>query len=120
MGDTAAIAAALGAGAVIDSLDTQSTGSGRRALNYAALGNRVAAVRLLLARGASINLANRTGFTPVLHAVEGGANEALAVLIEAGADITIASAAAITPLAMAQRRGNQAAVKLLEAAGRKQ
>jgi hypothetical protein len=119
MGDTATIAAALGAGATIDSLDTQSTGSGRRALNYAALGNRVAAVRLLLARGASINLANRTGFTPVLHAVEGGANEALAVLIEAGADITIASAGGLTPLAMAQRRGNQAAVRLLEAAGRK-
>jgi hypothetical protein len=118
-GDTAAIAAALNGGATIDSLDTQTTGSGRRALNYAALGNRVAAVRLLLARGASINLANRTGFTPVLHAVEGGANGALAVLIEAGADITLATAGGVTPLAMAQRRGNQAAVKLLEAATKK-
>jgi hypothetical protein len=116
MGDTATIAAALGAGATIDSLDAQSN---RRALNFAALGNRVAAVRLLLARGASINLANRTGFTPVLHAVEGGANEVLAVLIEAGADITIASAGGLTPLEMARRRENQAAVKLLEAAGRK-
>jgi hypothetical protein len=116
MGDTAAIAAALSAGATIDSLDSQGN---RRALNYAALGNRVAAVRLLLARGASINLANRTGFTPVLHAVEGGANEALAVLIDAGADITIATARGVTPLAMAQGRGNQGAVRLLEAAVKK-
>ena len=116
MGDTAAIATALSAGASIDSLDSQGN---RRALNYAALGNRAAAVRLLLARGASINLANRTGFTPVLHAVEGGADEALAVLVEAGADITIAAAGGVTPLALAQRRGNQAAVKLLEAAVKK-
>jgi hypothetical protein len=116
MGDTATIAAALSAGAAIDSLDPQGN---RRALNYAALGNRVAAVRLLLTRGASINLANRTGFTPVLHAVEGGANEALAVLIEAGADVTIAAAGGVTALAMAQRRGNQAAVKLLETAVKK-
>jgi hypothetical protein len=116
MGDTSAIAAALSAGAMIDSLDPQGN---RRALNYAALGNRVAAVKLLLARGASINLANRTGFTPVLHAVEGGANEALAALIQAGADLTIAAQGGITPLALAQRRGNQAAVALLSAAVKK-
>jgi hypothetical protein len=116
LGDTATIAAALSAGATIDSLDSQGN---RRALNYAALGNRVAAVRLLLARGASIDLANRTGFTPVLHAVEGGANEALAVLIEAGADVTLPTAGGVTPLAMAQRLGNQAAVNLLEAAVKK-
>jgi hypothetical protein len=117
-GDTAAITAALNGGARIDSLDTQHSPSGRRALNYAALGNRAAAVRLLLARGAAINLANGTGFTPALHAVEGGAIEALAVLIEAGADLTLATASGVTPLTMAQRRGNQAAVKLLEAARR--
>ncbi len=118
-GDTTAIAAALDAGAQIDSLDTQSSGSGRRALNYAALGNRGPAVRLLLARGASINLANKTGFTPVLHAVEGGAIEALRILIEAGADVSIATASGVTPLVMAQRRGMPAAATLLEAAIKK-
>jgi hypothetical protein len=118
-GDTAEIAAALDAGAGVDSLDTQASAAGRRALNYAALGNRAAAIRLLLARGASINLANATGFTPVLHAVEGGAQEALGVLIEAGADLTLASTSGMTPLAMAQRRGDQAAVRMLEAAAKK-
>jgi hypothetical protein len=118
-GDTVEIAAALDAGARIDSLDTQSTSSGRRALNYAALRNRVAAVRLLLARGASINLANVTGFTPALHAVEGSANEALAVLIEAGADLTLASTTGITPLEMARRSANETAVRMLEDALKK-
>ncbi|MHB1328201.1 MAG: amidohydrolase family protein, partial [Gemmatimonadales bacterium] len=90
-GDTAAMAAGLAAGASIDSLDTQTASSGRRALNYAALGNRTAAVKFLLSRGASINLANRTGFTPLHHAVEGGATESLDLLIEAGADLSLAT-----------------------------
>ncbi|MGH7866018.1 MAG: ankyrin repeat domain-containing protein [Candidatus Binataceae bacterium] len=48
-GDTVALTSALDAGAKIDSLDAQGN---RRALNYAAIGNHVAAVRLLLRRGA--------------------------------------------------------------------
>jgi imidazolonepropionase-like amidohydrolase len=118
-GDTAAIAAALDAGAGIDSMDTQFFPSGRRALNFAALANHGPAVRLLVARGASINLANKTGFTPVLHAVEGGAIEALRILIDAGADVTLATPAGVTALTMAQRRGMAAAVKLLEEAATK-
>ena len=98
-------------------MDTQSTTSGRRALNYAAIRNRGPAIKLLLARGASLNLANRTGFTPVHHAVEGGAIDALKILIEAGADLTAVTTSGLTPLAMAQRRGPPAAVKLLEEAG---
>jgi len=115
MGDTAAMAAGLAAGAKIDSLDTSR---GRRALNYAALGNRVAAIRFLLARGASIDLANGTGFAAVHHAVEANALEALDVLIEAGADLTRTTASGMTPLAMAQRRESKAAIARLEA-GRK-
>jgi hypothetical protein len=115
-GDTVAIAKALDEGARIDSLDTQFFPSGRRALNFAAVGNRGPAVRLLLARGASINLANKTGFTPVLHAVEGNAVEALQILLDAGADITLTTATGMTPLAMAQRRGSEPMIKLLEAA----
>lgn len=115
MGDTAAMAAGLAAGAKVDSLDTTR---GRRALNYAALGNRVAAIRFLLARGASIDLANGTGFAAVHHAVEANALEALDVLIEAGADLTRTTASGMTPLAMAQRRESKAAIARLEA-GRK-
>ena len=115
-GDTASIAAGLDAGASIDSMDVQFTPAGRRALNYAAASNLVPAVKLLLARGASINLADTAGFTPVMHAIEGGAIAALRLLIDAGADVTLATRAGVTPLAMAQKRGLQSAVKLLEGA----
>jgi len=115
-GDTVAIAAALRAGARIDSLDVQGN---RRALNYAAFGNRVAAVRLLLAHGATVNLANRTGFTPLHHAVEAGAIDALSALLAAGADATIPNAQGVLPIETARRRGDQGAVRLLESTRKK-
>jgi hypothetical protein len=114
-GDTTAIATALRAGARIDSLDTQGN---RRALNFAAIGNHVAAVRVLLKHGAAMNLTNSTGFTPLHHAVEAGSLEALSALLDAGADPTIPSTQRVLPIETARRRGNQAAVKLLEAVKR--
>jgi ankyrin repeat protein len=91
----------------------------RRALNYAAIGNHVAAVRLLMRRGATVNLANRTGFTPLHHAAEAGALDAIAALLAGGADATIASTQGALPIDTARRRGDQAAVKLLESATKK-
>lgn len=114
-GDTVAIAEALAAGANIDSLDPQGN---RRPLNYAAFNNRGPALRLLITRGARLNLANRTGFTPVHHAAEAGAHDALAILLAAGADITVASAQGRRPLDTARARGDSAAIRLLEAAAK--
>jgi hypothetical protein len=112
-GDTVAIAEALRGGAVVDSLDPQGN---RRALNYAAIGNHVVALRFLLARGASINLTNRTGFTPLHHAAEAGAFDALSALLAAGADASVPSTRGVLPIETARRRGDQAAVKALESA----
>jgi len=112
-GDTLEIGRALDAGARIDSL----VGT-RRALNWAALNNRVPAIRTLLARGAGINLQNATGFAPVHHAVEVGAHDALATLIAAGADLTLRTTRGALPLDIARARGDSASVKLLEAARR--
>lgn len=112
-GDTAAIARALANGARIDSVDFIGN---RRPLNYAAAGNRAAAVAMLLARGASINLPNNTGFTPVHHAVEAGAVEALTVLLNARADLTIA-ARGVTPMQTALRLNNGRILALLQGAG---
>jgi hypothetical protein len=114
-GDTVALGKALDAGAKIDSL----VGT-RRPLNWAALNNRAAAVRFLLARGAGINLQNATGFTPVHHAAEAGALDALTALIAAGADVSIASRAGVLPLTTARQRGNAAVVRVLEAATKPQ
>jgi ankyrin repeat protein len=118
-GDTIAITQALDAGAKVDSLDTRRNPNGRRALNWAAYNNRGPAVRILIARGASLNLTNNTGFTPVHHAAEAGALETLAILIEAGADITIPSNQGNLPLDTANARGHSQAAQLLTAASKK-
>lgn len=115
-GDTAAIARALANGARIDSIDVLGN---RRPLNYAALGNRAAAVRFLLARGANVDLANNTGSTPVHHAIEAGAADALAVLLQANADLTIA-AKGVAPMETARRLNNPRIMSLLQGAGRGQ
>jgi ankyrin repeat protein len=116
-GDTVAIAQALDAGAKIDSLDTRRSVNGRRALNWAAYNNRGPAVRLLLARGAGINLTNLTGFTPVHHAAEAGALETLEILLKAGADLNIPNGQGVYPVDTARARGNVQVVQRLEAAG---
>jgi ankyrin repeat protein len=118
-GDTVAIAQALDAGAKIDLLDTRTNPNGRRALNWAAYNNRGPAVRLLIARGASLNLTNVTGFTPVHHAAEAGAVDALNILIAAGADLTIPNEQGRLPIDTARARSNVDAIRILEAAEKK-
>jgi ankyrin repeat protein len=118
-GDTVAIAKALDAGAKIDSLDTRTNPNGRRALNWAAYNNRGPALKLLIARGASLNLTNNTGFTPVHHSAEAGATEALEILMAAGADLTIPNGQGALPLDTARNRGHVRAVQVLEAASKK-
>ena len=111
-GDTAAIGRALAAGARIDSVDFAGN---RRPLNYAASGNHAAAVRVLLARGAGINLTNNTGITPLQHANEAGAVDALTVLLDAKADLTIPARGGVTPMQTARRLNNAAVLGLLNA-----
>jgi ankyrin repeat protein len=118
-GDTVILAQALAEGANIDSLDTRRNMNGRRALNWAAYHNRGPAVRLLIAKGAKLNLTNLTGFTPVHHAAEAGSTEALNILLAAGADFTIPNRQGNLPIDTAKHRGNLEAVQALEAAARK-
>ena len=118
-GDTAAIIQALDGGASINLLDTRTNPNGRRALNWAAFNNRGPAVRLLIARGAGLNLTNLSGFTPVHHAAEAGATDALTILIAAGADLSIPNAQGALPLDTARNNGHVEAVQLLEAALKK-
>ena len=73
-------------------------------------------MRRLLARGASVNLTNNTGFAPVHHAIEAGAVESLAVLLDARADLTIA-AKGVTPMQTARRLNNASILSLLQGAG---
>ncbi len=48
--------------------------------------------------GATINLANRSGFTPLHHAAEAGSKEAAALLIAKGANLTLRNLRNQTPI----------------------
>jgi ankyrin repeat protein len=115
-GDTAAITKALADGARIDSLDVRRSLNGRRALNWAALNNQVPAIQTLLDRGAGIQLANLTGFTPLHHAAEAGATEAAMALLAAGADPTWPNDAGLTPGEVAREHGHGALADSLNVA----
>lgn len=115
-GDTVAIAQALDAGAKLDSLDTRRSRNGRLALNWAALGNHAAAVRVLLARGAPIEGQNLTGFTALHHAAEAGALDAAKVLIAAGAKLDTPNSSGLLPAETAREQGHGGVATLIEQA----
>jgi ankyrin repeat protein len=117
-GDTVALAAALAAGARLDSLDLRRAPNGRLALNWAAINNRVSAIRLLLAYGAAIEATNITGFTALHHAAEFGSFEAARVLLAAGADPTHRSTDGQKPAERAKEEGHLDVAQLIEAAER--
>jgi E3 ubiquitin-protein ligase HECTD1 len=113
-GDTVAIAAALQRGALIDSLDERRSPNGRRALNWAAWYNHPAAIRFLAARGATVSMANWTGFTPLHHAAENGCLEAARALLLLGADRSRLNAMGQRPVDVARERGHPDVAALLD------
>ncbi len=115
-GDTVALATALKDGARIDSLDVRRSPNGRRALNWAAINNRVDAIRFLLAHGAAIEATNLTGFTALHHAAEFGSLDAARVLLAAGADPKHTNLEGMTPAGRARQEGFIELAELLEAA----
>jgi uncharacterized protein len=118
-GDTVAIKQALKDGANVHAIDTRRSMNGRRALNWAALGNHIGAVRVLIAAGASVDSANYTGFTPLHHAAEVGSFEAAQALLDAGAKPAALNGAGMTAAAVARDRGFTMVAELLEAAEKK-
>jgi len=113
-GDTVALAAALQHGAAIDSLDTRRNPNGRRALNWAAWFDHPAAIRFLIARGAQVNMANWTGFTPLHHAAEHGSLEAARTLLALGADRTLRNQMGQRPVDVARDRLQSDVAALLD------
>jgi ankyrin repeat protein len=113
-GDTVALASALQHGAAIDSLDTRRNPNGRRALNWAAWYNQAAAIRFLVARGAKVNIGNRTGFTPLHHAAEHGSLDAARALVALGADPTILNNDGQKPADVSRERSHPDITALLD------
>jgi ankyrin repeat protein len=113
-GDTTALSAALGRGARIDSLDTRTNRNGRLALNWAAWFDHPEAIRFLVRRGANINLANLTGFTPLHHAAENGSLAATRALVALGADRKLVNADGLRAVDVARERGRLEVASLLD------
>lgn len=113
-GDLAVVKKALAMGADIEALDTRRSKTGRRAMNWAAYHNHLAVLEYLLAKGANLDATNRSGFTPLHHAVESNAIEAVQLLLRSGADQSIPNKRGILPIETARQIGNKALVKLLE------
>lgn len=88
--------------------------AGETVLMYAALHGDIELIRLLLKRGAQVNMG---GWTPMHYAAVSGRTDVLALLLEHHAYIDAPSANGTTPLMMAAREGRMAAVKLLVAEG---
>jgi ankyrin repeat protein len=117
-GDTAAIRAAAGEGAKLDALDTRRSMNGRLALNWAALNDRVPALRVLLELGAPLEAENLTGFTALHHAAEAGSLDAAKFLLSVGADPKHGNAGGRLPRETAEAQGFSMVVALLAAAER--
>jgi len=113
-GDLSLVKKALAMGADLQALDTRSSKTGRRAMNWAAFYNRLVVLEYLIAQGADLNATNRSGFTPLHHAVENNAVEAAQFLLQAGADKTIPTKRGVLPIETARKIGSNALVKLLE------
>jgi class 3 adenylate cyclase len=114
-GDIEAVLAAITAGADVNLLDIRvntAGPNGRRPLNYAAIRNDTAMIKVLLRAGAMINGTNLSGFTPLHHAGEAGSTEAAALLIARGASFTVKNRRFQTPLETAEafRHSETAAV----------
>ena len=114
--DISKVRDALKQGIDVNEIDMRSAvagGNGRRALNYAAIRDNPEMIHELVNAGADIDLANKSGFTPLMHAAEYGAIHAATALIEAGADVTKESLRGHTALQVAELRKDDDMIALL-------
>lgn len=89
-------------------------------LHLAAFFRRPAAARLLVERGAPVDVVARNEqipVTPLQSAVTAGQGETAALLLERGADPNFRHGGGFTPLHTAARNGDESAVELLLASG---
>lgn len=109
-GDCDQVIADLDAGARIDGFDTLDQTALIAALNHA----HTACARVLLERGADVNLPDPAGWTPLIHAVYFGADEELInLLLDRGARINAQNDRGVTALYLAAGTGREEQVRLL-------
>lgn len=116
-GNVEKVSAYLDKGLPIDFLS--KAGPGRTALIEAAIRGHTRVIQLLITKGASLDLPDRTlRFSPLCWACEEGQLETARTLIAAGADVNFAAGEyRFTPFILAAGRGSVPILQLLIAAG---
>ncbi|GAP83288.1 putative ankyrin repeat domain-containing protein 29-like [Rosellinia necatrix] len=85
----------------------------RRLYSAAAIGGHTAIIKLLLEKGADIDLSHRYSGTPLCIAAENGHVAVVKLLLKRGARIDLGDKFGDTPLYVAAKNGHAAVVKLL-------
>jgi len=75
-------------------------------LHFASFYNCLPIVKLLVSKGANLNLINKSGLTPLMWAIEKGHTAIAKFLLSSGADITISDTQGFTALHKAVLNGN--------------
>lgn len=86
-------------------------------LSYAVLSGDETMIKLLLERGAKINIQDDNQKTPLFHAIQSGSETIVSLLLERGARIDIQDNNQRTPLSHAAQSGSEAIVELLLSRG---
>ena len=92
--------------------------SGMTLLDRAVLGNQVEVARLLIARGADVNHADRIGFTPLLYAasIDFGDSSMIDLLLKSGARSGVTTKDGQTALDLARKYKHSQLIASLETA----
>jgi ankyrin repeat protein len=113
-GDVDVATTLLDLGAPVDFAD----GNGITMLGRTVLNNEVEMARMLIARGANVNVVDKQGMTPLLWAanVEFGDTAMIELLLKSGARTDARNKDGLTPLELAQKYGHTTLIPVLEKA----
>ena len=118
VGDEQAVAAWLDEGGGVDARCAEHDDA--TLLMAAAAGGQEAMVRMLLQRGASVNLRNSFGSPALTHAAANGHTTIVQALLDAKADASLQATNGITALMMAEHQKHPAIAQLLRQHAKRQ
>ena len=117
-GDAHAVAAWLDAGGGVDARCAEREDG--TLLMAAATGGQEAMVRMLLQRGASINLQDSLGWTAPMHAAVNGHTTVVQALLDAKADASLQTESGFTALMLAEHGEHTTATQVLRQHAKRQ